>query len=195
MRQLAQVSTDVMQSEEASGCICVLEKTISKFKIGPDLKTAHPTALKKYDVFNRRRTADLFITFLALVGDEDLSWLSNAVHVPLFVACVPFNGKNNERPVCGGMDKNSKAAHGIVRYVYKSNIIEEFRKEGQPHGLRVVCTEMGHVWIRLHDTGKRLAQVVLNGDLTEQSSTDEGGLKILQDNLRLIRDCFVDTAS
>ena len=81
--------------------------------------------------------------------------------------------------------------HGIVRYEYKSNIIEECRKDGKVHGLRVVCTQMGHIWIRLHKNNQRLAQLVLNGDLSEQSSIDDGGLKILKENIQLIRNCFV----
>ena len=79
---------------------------------------------------------------------------------------------------------------GLVRYAYKCNIIEECRRDGKEHGLRVVCTQMGDVWIRLHRHGKRLAQIVLNADLTEQSSIDDGGLKGLRQHLHLIRDCF-----
>lgn len=80
--------------------------------------------------------------------------------------------------------------HGVVRYEYKGNIVEEGRKHGDTHGLRVVFTQMGHFWIRLFKNGKRLAQLVLNGDFSKQSSIDEGGLKILMQHLHLIVDCF-----
>ena len=35
------------------------------------------------------------------------------------------------------------ALAGLVRYEYKCNIIEECRRDGKEHGLRVVCTQMG----------------------------------------------------
>ena len=38
--------------------------------------------------------------------------------------------------------------------------------------------------------GRRLAQIVLNADLSEQSSMDDGGLEILKQHLHLVKDCF-----
>ena len=35
--------------------------------------------------------------------------------------------------------------HGLVRYEYKGNLIEEGRKDGLEHGLRVDCTQMGDI--------------------------------------------------
>ena len=106
-----------------------------------------------------------------------------------------FLGKKNERPVSGGRCNTTGRPHGVIRYQYKANVIEEGRKGGQPHGLRVVCTQMGDIWIRLHKNGERLAQVVLHADLSENSSMakDDGGLKTLRQHLHLIQDCFVNT--
>jgi hypothetical protein len=170
--------------------ITTLERTIAIFKSDPNVPNLHEATLTKYKKFCSNRTVDLYTTFFKLIGEEDLSWCNEATYNASFRANAPFGGKKNERNVSGGA-KSSQKMHGIVRYEYKGNIIEECRKDGQVHGLRVVCTQMGHIWIRLHKNNKRLAQLVLNGDLSEQSSIDEGGLKILKDNIQLIRNCFV----
>lgn len=145
-----------------------------------------------YNVFCHNRTAELYSTFFTLIGSPDPDF-SDAKYVPVFTACVPFN-QRNAVPI-SGMAK-SGIAHGLVRYEYKGNLIEECRKEGKEHGLRVVCTQVGQIWIRLFSNGKRLAQIVLSSDLSIASSPppiDEGGLKMLRNNLHLIRECFKDT--
>ena len=168
----------------------VLERTVAIFKSDPaGFPKPHQTALNKYQIFCANRTAGLYVTFLGLIGEQDLSWCNDAKYTASFMANVPFPGKNNERAVSGGATQSRKM-HGIVRYEYKGNIIEECCKDGKQHGLRVVCTQMGHIWIRLFKNGQRLAQIVLNADLSEQSSIDEGGLKSLKQHLHLIRDCF-----
>lgn len=172
-------------------------RTVAKFKAKPldlPLRTGnsslHPTSARMYTTFCRNRNANLYEKYLSLIGDSDLSWLGDSAYVPSFKASAPFNSKNDERFVQGGMSRGSREMNGLVRYDYKQNIIEECRKFGQPHGLRVVCTQMGHIWIRLHDSGKRLAQLVLNSDMSEQSSVDEGGLEIIRANIDLITECF-----
>lgn len=65
--------------------------------------------------------------------------------------------------------------------------------EGKEHGLRVVCTQVGQIWLRLYKNGERMAQIVLNGDSTVAAMPkpiDDGGLKTLQSHLHLIQDCF-----
>jgi len=191
-----------MKAEVKSEIHPALEQTVRRFKQRPlDIPlpgrrtTLHATSTRKYNKFCRGRRANLYSVFLKLVGDDDLSWLDETVFVESFRANVPFPGKKNERSVQGGRGCASKIMHGIVRYEYKDNIIEECRKEGKQHGLRVVCTQMGHVWIRLYDSGTRLAQIVLNADLSEQSAIDDGGLAMLSSHVHLVRECFecVDT--
>lgn len=195
--EVTQTTTDcspVEQTLETSRLegTAMLEKTVAIFKNNPaGVANLHAAALKKYDVFCRHRTVDLYTTFLALVGEHDSSWCNDAVYAPAFKACVPMVGKKNERNVSGGMN-NSKQAHGIVRYEYMCCAIEECRKDGKEHGLRVVCTQMGDIWLRLFKNGKRLAQIILNSDLSEQSSIDDGGLKKFKQHLHLIKDCFVE---
>jgi hypothetical protein len=180
-------------TEPSPAVSAMLEKTLAIFKGDPSgVPNLHPAALKKYNVFCRQREADLYMIFLALVGDEDCSWLDDAVFLPSFTAAAPMAGKKNERPVSGGANK-SKKMHGIVRYEYHLCVVEECRKDGRQHGLRVCCTQMGDVWIRLYKNGNRLAQIVLNSDLSVQSSIDDGGLKKLRAHLHLILDCFVES--
>ena len=83
--------------------------------------------------------------------------------------------------------------HGLVRYEYKGNLIEETRKDGMEHGLRVVCTQMGDIWLRLHSNGKRLAQIVLSADYRESANPrpiDDGGLKELRGHMHLVTPVF-----
>ena len=169
--------------------ISTLERTITMFKSDPTIPNLHEVAQKKYKTFNENRNVELYTKFLELIGEKDLTWCNEAKYNPSFKANVPFAGKKNERNVCGGLTSSQKM-QGIVRYEYKANVVEECRKDGNCHGLRVVCTQMGHIWIRLFNNNKRLAQVVLNADLSEQSCIDDGGLKIVKENLQLIRDCF-----
>ena len=132
----------------------VLERTVAIFKSDPaGLTKAHQSALKKYQIFCANRTARLYVTFLELIGEHDLSWCNDANYTASFMANVPFPGKNNERAVSGGATQSRKM-QGIVRYEYKGNIIEECCKDGRQHGLRVVCTQMGHIWIRLFKNGQ-----------------------------------------
>ena len=111
-----------------------------------------------------------------------------------FTACVPFPGKKNERKVCGMVEGNdSGKIQGLVRYEYKGNIVEECRTAGKEHGLRVVCTQMGDIWIRLHTNGNRLAQIVLCADGSISpcpKPIDEGGLDALRCHLHMIQECF-----
>lgn len=167
----------------------ILDQTVAAFR-NPRVAKLHPTALRKYAVFCSNRTAELYRKFLTLVGDEDQAWLDDAVFTTSFRACAPFAGKKHERDVSGMAKGRSPVMHGLVRYEYKGHVVEECRKDGRQHGLRVVCTEMGHVWLRFYENGNRLAQLVLNGDMSEQSSVDEGGLKVLKSNLDLVRKCF-----
>lgn len=174
----------------------MLEKTVAIFTSDPtsvpNLK--NKVSLKHYSKFNARRTAELYATFLSLIGDEDLSWCDDAVYSPSFKGNAPFPGKQHERLISGGCTGggggSSGAMHGLVRYEFKGSIIEECRRDGQPHGLRVTCTLLGDTWIRLYRYGERLAQVVLHADLTLQSTIDGGGLKILREHLYLIKECF-----
>jgi len=149
----------------------------------------HAVAQKKYAVFCRNRTAELHATFLGLVGVPDFD---GAEYVPAFTACVPWPGKTNERKA-GGMVKKG-IMHGVVRYEYKGSLVEEGRKDGAEHGLRVVCVQTGDIWIRLFSNGKRLAQIVLSSlDYSVASNPkpiDEGGLVKLQAHLHLILECF-----
>jgi len=173
-----------------------LEETVALFRRAPSaVPNLHEAAQRKYAAFCQGRTAELYTTFLALVGNQDTGWCSEAVYAPAFRASAPFPGKKNERTVSGGMAAGSKRMHGLVRYEYHQCAIEECRRDGLEHGLRVTCTQMGDVWVRLHKRGKRLAQVVLNADLSEQSpmAVDGGGLKLLRQHLHLIRDCFAPT--
>mmetsp|Transcript_480 Transcript_480/g.1128 ORF Transcript_480/g.1128 Transcript_480/m.1128 type:complete len:216 (-) Transcript_480:70-717(-) len=173
----------------------MLEKTVAIFARDPAgvPNLANKVSIKHYSKFCAKRTADLYITFFALIGDEDLSWCDDAVYSPSFKGNAPFPGKQHERLISGGCagTTNAGAMHGLVRYEFKGSIIEECRRDGQPHGLRVTCTMLGDVWIRLYRHGERLAQVVLHADLSLQSSIDGGGLKILRDHLHLIKECFV----
>ena len=169
----------------------MLSHTIDMFKKSPtDIPNLHHVAIRKYNSFCGGRSSELYVTFFALVGDEDFTWCNDGEYVEGFLACAPMSGKKNERPVTGGY-KRTKGMHGVVRYEYVGCAIEECRKDGKPHGLRVVCTQMGDIWIRLHKNGERLAQIVLNADLSIQSKLDNGGLKKLLQNLHLIRNCFV----
>ena len=162
------------------------------FRAAPGgIPNLHDTTARMYATFCRNRTAGLYATFFTLIGDEDYpGWLGDATYTKEFIACAPFHGKKDERAVSGGMSASSRRMHGVVRYEYKKNVIEEGRREGKPHGLRVVCTETGHVWIRLHVQGRRIAQVVLNSDMSVQSTIDDGGLNLLRQNLHLIKACF-----
>lgn len=167
-----------------------LEMIVTAFKSNPFKDpNLHQVSVKKYQIFNCHRTADLYTTFLALIGEEDLTWCNEARFALSFKANAPFSGRKNERSVCGGINKSNKM-HGIVRYEYVGCAIEECRKDGKPHGLRVTCTQMGDIWIRLYRDGERLAQLVLNSDLSPQFSIDDGGLKILRRNIHLIHRCF-----
>mmetsp|Transcript_22240 Transcript_22240/g.35760 ORF Transcript_22240/g.35760 Transcript_22240/m.35760 type:complete len:211 (+) Transcript_22240:34-666(+) len=166
-----------------------LMKTVTQFKRNPSVPNLHSTAQRKYATFCRNRTAELYTTFLGLVGYPDFG---KSKFIKEFKACVPFPGKTNERTV-GGMAKDGFVMHGVVRYAYKGNLIEECRKNGKEHGLRVVCTQMGDIWIRLFSNGKRLAQVVLSADCKVAANPkpiDDGGLKGLMSHLHLILECF-----
>jgi hypothetical protein len=173
----------------------MIEETIVLFNSDHSgvLSKAHSVASRRYDIFCHHRTASLYVTFLELIGDLDLSWCDDAVFMPSFMANAPMSGKKYERAVTGG--NNSGKMHGLVRYEFTGCIIEECRKDDRPHGLRVVCTQMGDIWIRLHDNGARLAQIVLHADLTVQSSIDGGGLGLLQEHLHLIQDCLTKVNS
>merc|ERR1711977_737242 len=166
-----------------------LEQTIARFRSKPSVPNLQGAAQKRYSTFCRNRTADLYTTFLALVGEAPD--FTEAKFAPAFNACVPFPGRNNERAVCGMA--RFGVAHGVVRYEYKGNIIEECRKEGREHGLRVVWVQTGDIWLRLFSEGQRLAQVVLSSDYSVAASPkpiDEGGLKALMSHLHLILECF-----
>ena len=165
-----------------------LEDTIATFRRSPVVPRLHQVAQKKYSIFCRNRTAQIYSTFWELVGVPDLS---EAKYMPMFCANVPFPGKMNERSVAGMVKDGTM--HGVIRYEYKGNVIEECRKNGLEHGLRVVCTQMGDIWIRLFSDGRRLAQVVLNADYTVSSNPkpiDDGGLKMLRCHMHLVVACF-----
>ena len=166
----------------------LLEETIALFKRKPSMCGAHDTAQRAYDKFCRNRTAQLHATFFALVGMPDFA---AARFNPKFGACVPTGGCKEDRAV-EGMEQGGRC-HGVVRYEYKANIIEECHMEGKEHGLRVVCTQVGQIWLRLYKNGERMAQIVLNGDFTVAQMPkpiDDGGLKLLRSHLHLIQDAF-----
>ena len=166
----------------------LLAQTIDAFKSKPSVPKLHDVAQRKYNIFCRNRSAELYTTFFALVGVPDFS---DARFSSSFMACVPFPGKTNERLVCG-MAKDG-VVHGLARYEYKGNLIEEGRKDGLEHGLRVVFTQMGDTWIRLNANGKRLAQIVLSADYRISANpkpVDDGGLKQLRSHLHLVLQCF-----
>jgi hypothetical protein len=168
-----------------------LDRTVVAFRADPALPDIHATAARMYGTFCARRTPKLYTKFFQLVGDEDYEgWLSGSRYTPAFRACAPFHGKKDERSVAGGRCVASGKMHGLVRYEYKKNVIEECRRDGEPHGLRVVCIETGHIYIRLYNQGERVAQIVLNSDLSVQNTIDDGGLKNLQAHLHLITACF-----
>lgn len=178
-------------SSSNGGSNSSLERTVAAFRFNPSLENVHPVAARLYATFCNARTAELYTTFFALVGDENyLNWLGEATYSSAFRACAPFHGKKDERSVAGGKCVSSGKMHGLVRYEYKKNVIEECRREGEAHGLRVVCIETGHIYLRLYNQGKRIAQVVLNSDLSVQNKIDDGGLAYLQENLHLITSCF-----
>ena len=167
--------------------ISTLERTITMFKSDPTIPNLHEVAQKKYKTFNENRNVELYTKFLELIGEKDLTWFNEAKYNPSFKANVTFAGNKNERNVSGGLTSSQKM-QGIVRYEYKANVVEECRKD---HCMVLEWfAQMGHIWIRLFNNNKRLAQVVLNADLSEQSCIDDGGLKIVKENLQLIRDCF-----
>jgi hypothetical protein len=166
---------------------------VSKFKDKSSVPNLHPTAQRLYATFNSNRTAELYTFFFGLVGG--VPDYSGSKFSKSFTACVPFPGEKNRRQ-CGGMAKGG-LPHGLVRFEYKKNIIEETRLDGNPHGLRVVCTQLGDIWIRFYSKGQRLAQIVMSPSGTIASSpkpVDEGGLKKLQSHLSLIVNCFKNKA-
>lgn len=180
------------ETEERRVSIQLLQKTIARYQKDPTVAKAHATAQRKYSVFCHNRTAELYATFFGLAGG--MPDCSRATFSPRFTACVPFPGKKDEREVCGMVaGDGSGKIQGLVRYEYKGNIIEECRTGGREHGLRVVCTQMGDIWIRLHSNGNRLAQVVLCADGSVSACPkpiDEGGLDALLCHLHMIQKCF-----
>lgn len=168
----------------------LLQKAVARFQKDPIVAKGHVTAQKKYSVFCRNRTAELYLTFFGLVGE--IPDCSQSKFVRGFTACVPFPGKKDERKV-SGMATRDGGMQGLIRYEYKGNIIEESRIGGKEHGLRVVCTQMGDVWIRLFSNGNRLAQIVLCADCSVSTCPkpiDEGGLEVLRSHFHRILDCF-----
>jgi len=171
-----------------TGAPQILQETITLFQNKPGISGAHNTAQRAYNKFCANRTAQLYITFWELVGAPDFSGTG---FNPKFTARVPTGGSKDNRPV-QGMELGG-LCHGVVRYEYKANIIEECHMQGAEHGLRVVFTEVGQIWVRLYSNGERLAQIVLNGDYSVASMPkpiDDGGLKMLRNHLHLIVDCF-----
>ena len=170
----------------------VLQETIARFKSTPSaVSNLQGVAQKQYSVFCRHRTAELYTTFLALV-ESPIDFFREANFMAKFNAAAPFSGRAHERPV-SGMATAGSVMHGVVRYEYKGCLIEECRKDGKPHGLRVVCTQHGDIWIRLHSEGQRLAQVVLTSGYSIAANPkpiDDGGLEGLLSHLHLIRECF-----
>merc|ERR1711977_220118 len=153
-----------------------LQDTVTYFQKAPSVPGLHEAAQRKYNVFCRNRTPELYQTFFELVGPPpDFS----GTRVGAFTACAPFRGKKDERTV-SGMSRDG-VMHGLVRYEYHQCLIEECRVDGREHGLRVVCTQMGDIWIRLFSNGNRLAQIVLSSDYSIGGGPviDEGGLKML----------------
>jgi len=166
----------------------LMQETVALFQKKPSIVGAHATAQRAYDRFCRNRTAQLHAAFFTLVGMPEFS---SARFNPKFGARVPTGGSKADRFV-EGMEQSSRC-HGVIRYEYKANIIEECHMGGKEHGLRVVFTEVGQIWIRLYKNGQRMAQIVLNGDFTVASMPkpiDEGGLSMLRSHLHLIQDCF-----
>lgn len=172
----------------SNNTLALLEPTVRAFQQRPNVAGLQGAAPRMYATFCSNRAAELYTTFYNLVGVPDLS---GATHTQSFVAEVPWAGKKNERPVCG-MAKGG-VMHGLIRFEYKGDLVEECRKNGKEHGLRIVCVQTGDIWIRLFQDGKRLAQIVLGSNLSIQSNPkpiDEGGLDILKSHLDLIRACF-----
>uniref|UniRef100_A0A7S3J5Z8 Uncharacterized protein n=1 Tax=Euplotes harpa TaxID=151035 RepID=A0A7S3J5Z8_9SPIT len=165
-----------------------LLKTITKFKAKPAYGPKTNTVSQKiYTTFNANRTAELYMYFWDLVGGMDFK---DAKYDASYLGCVPFPGKKNERTIQGM--KFNGVMHGVVRYEYKTMLIEECYKDGREHGLRVVCTSMGDVWLRLWKNGNRLAQIVLNADLSEckANAKDDGGLKLFRKHLHVVVTCL-----
>ena len=180
------------EADDRSVSIQLLQKTIVRYQKNPSIPKAHATAQRKYSVFCANRTADLYTTFFGLAGG--IPDCSGATFSRSFTACVPFPGKKDEREVCGMVaGDGSGKIQGLVRYEYKGNIIEECRTAGKEHGLRVVCTQMGDIWIRVHSNGNRLAQIVLCADGSISACPkpiDDGGLDALRCHLHMIQECF-----
>ena len=124
------------------GAMAEVEATVAHFK--KNLKTLkkkykfHPKVLMNYEVFNRNRTAELYEFFwnLDVVGHPDLSG-AKLVETS-FLGCAPFAGKKNERPLFG-MAKDS-LAHGLIRFEYKTDIVEECRIAGKERKLAALDT-------------------------------------------------------
>ena len=192
----AALPASLAAAEEKQGCpdltLQLLEKTVANFRIKPAIPKLHRVAQKKYNAFNRNRTAELYTTFFALVGDGIPDYGASARYSEQFTCCAPWPGRTNERPV-NGMVAPGATMHGLVRYEYKGNVIEECRLDGREHGLRVVCVQTGDIWIRLFQEGRRLAQIVLSYDgaiSANPKPIDEGGLPALMKHLHLIKACF-----
>jgi hypothetical protein len=171
----------------------LLDQTVKTFKRDPDVQKLHTVTQKRYSVFSTTRTSDLYFKFFELVGG--VPDFSESEYKSSFIARVPFPGRGNERPV-EGMAKDGKI-HGLVRYEYKGNIIEETRVDGKVHGLRVCFVQTGDIWIRLHSHGERIAQIVLGSDCSINSNPspiDEGGLAVLKSHLHLITECLLGKA-
>mmetsp|Transcript_6920 Transcript_6920/g.12733 ORF Transcript_6920/g.12733 Transcript_6920/m.12733 type:complete len:205 (-) Transcript_6920:120-734(-) len=169
-----------------------IEAAVARFKLEPAIAKSHNTAQRKYNTFCKNRNASLYTTFYNLDVVGGAPDFKNTTFVQEFKACAPFPGRTNLRPV-SGMAKKGSIMHGLVRFNYKGNIIEECRKNGKEHGLRVTCTQMGDIWIRLYSNGKRLAQIVLSPgySIAEMPRPiDDGGLKDLMSHLDLILECF-----
>ena len=150
----------------------------------------HDICVRKYTIFNKNRTAELHSLFMNYVGiPEDIN---ETKYSAKFRGCTPFSGTKNERDIQGGC-KDSSIMHGIIRYEYKTNLIEEGRINNKAHGLRVTFVQTGDIWIRLNKNDNRIAQIVLASDYSIQSNpkpVDEGGLDFLKANLPLILACL-----
>ena len=171
----------------------LLDKTVAAFQKRSSIPKLHKVAQKKYAVFCRNRTAELYRTFFSLVGDAPPDFGEAKLAGDRgFTACVPFPGKTCERPVYG-MAKGGTTPHGLFRYEFKGCSVEECRVNGREHGLRVVCTQMGDYWLRLYSNGDRLAQIVLSADGAEGGgpAIDDGGLGLLRSHLHLVRECLL----
>jgi hypothetical protein len=172
-----------------SDALQLLDETVARFQSKPSMAGAHDTAQRAYDKFCRNRTAQLHATFYALVGMPDFA---AARFNPKFGPFALPTGGCKEQRCVEGMEQGGRC-HGVIRYEYKASIIEECHMEGKEHGLRVVCTQVGQIWLRLYKNGERMAQIVLNGDSTVAAMPkpiDDGGLKTLQSHLHLIQDNF-----